>query len=289
MVALRSVIQSVRTALMKESKSLTAADVLIYSNRAFSENAAFLIEEKLKEHNVLGTSRAIESTTMARRDDEESEVSTLVELRAIEEGFPYYGKIELAGATYDHALLENGGALVRPELLTRLDVEVGDNIWIGEQRFEIRGIVVREAGRSLRMFTMGPRVFVDYADIDETALLDLGGRVWRQILVRMDEEGIQDLVWDMKGALANEFVRVRSYREAGDRLSRRLNRGENYLSLAGFVILILGGVGVWSVVRVFIAQKLKSIAVLKCLGASTRQVLAIYFFQVMALSVVVLG
>jgi len=286
MVALRSVIQSVRTALMKESKSLTAADVLIYSNRAFTENAAFVIEEKLKDHDVSETSRAIEATTMARRDGEESEVSTLVELRAIEEGFPYYGKIELAGASYDHALLKNGGALVRPELLTRLDVEVGDSIWIGEQRFEIRGVVVREAGRSLRMFSMGPRVFVDYADIDDAALLDLGGRVWRQILVRMDEEGIQELVWDMKGSLANEFVRVRSYREAGDRLARRLNRGENYLSLAGFVILILGGVGVWSVVRVFIAQKLKSIAVLKCLGASTRQVLAIYFFQVIAMSAV---
>jgi len=286
MVALRSVIQSVRTALMKESKSLTAADVLIYSNRAFTENAAFLIEEKLKDHDVSETSRAIEATTMARRHGEESEVSTLVELRAIEEGFPYYGKIELAGASYDHALLKNGGALVRPELLTRLDVEVGDSIWIGEQRFEIRGVVVREAGRSLRMFSMGPRVFVDYADIDDAALLDLGGRVWRQILVRMDEEGIQELVWDMKGSLANEFVRVRSYREAGDRLARRLNRGENYLSLAGFVILILGGVGVWSVVRVFIAQKLKSIAVLKCLGASTRQVLAIYFFQVIAMSAV---
>ena len=286
MVALRSVIQSVRTALMKESKSLTAADVLIYSNRAFTENAAFLIEEKLEEHQVSETSRAIESTTMARRDDEGSEVSTLVELRAIDEGFPYYGKIELAGATYDHALLKNGGALVRPELLTRLDVEVGDSIWIGEQRFEIRGVVVREAGRSLRMFSMGPRVFVDYADIDDAALLDLGGRVWRQILVRMDEEGIQDLVWDMEGSLANEFVRVRSYRDAGDRLARRLNRAESYLSLAGFVILILGGVGVWSVVRVFVAQKLKSIAVLKCLGASTRQVLAIYFFQVIALSAV---
>ena len=284
MVALRSVIQSVRTALMKESKSLTAADILIYSNRAFTDNAASIIEEKLETHGVLGTSRAIESTTMARRDDEESEASTLVELRAIEEGFPYYGKIELVGATYEHALVENGGALVRPELLTRLDVEVGDSIRIGEHKFEIRGIVVREAGRSLRMFTLGPRVFVDYADIAETGLVDFGGRVWRQILVRMDEEGIQDLVWDLEGALANEFVRVRSYREAGDRLARRLNRGESYLSLAGFVILILGGVGVWSVVRVFIAQKLKSIAVLKCLGASTRQVLAIYFFQVMALS-----
>jgi len=79
---------------------------------------------------------------------------------------------------------------------------------------------------------------------------------------------------------------VRSFKEAGDQLARRLSRGESYLSLAGFVIIILGGVGVWSVVRVFVAQKLKSIAVLKCVGATTRQVLAIYVVQVLALSVV---
>ena len=226
---------------------------------------------------------------MARRDDqtgEPSETATMIELRAIEEGFPYYGTIELAGATYDHDLLKDGGALVRPELLTRLGLDVGDRVLIGDGSFEIRGIVIREAGRSLRMFTLGPRVFVDYADVQRTNVLELAGRVWRQTLVRMEEDGIQDLVWDLEGALANEFVRVRSYREAGARLARRLKRGESYLSLAGFVILILGGVGVWSVVRVFVAQKLGSIAVLKCLGASTRQVLAIYFFQVIAMSIV---
>jgi putative ABC transport system permease protein len=100
----------------------------------------------------------------------------------------------------------------------------------------------------------------------------------------VEEDNLQELVWDLEGALANEFVRVRSYKEAGDQLARRLNRGESYLSLAGFVILILGGVGVWSVVRVFVAQKLKNIAVLKCVGATTRQVLAIYVVQVLALS-----
>ena len=288
MVALRSVIQSVRTALMNESKTLTAGDVLIYSNRPYSDNARYIIDEKLASHGVLETTRAIESTTMTRQDGENelSEIATMIELRAIEEGFPYYGTIDLAGATYDHDLLKDGGALVRPELLTRLDLEVGDSILIGDRSFEIRGIVIREAGRSLRMFTLGPRVFIDYADVERTNVLELGGRVWRQILVRMEEDDIQDLVWDLEGALANEFVRVRSYREAGDRLARRLKRGESYLSLAGFVILILGGIGVWSVVRVFIAQKLGSIAVLKCLGASTRQVLAIYFFQVIALSIV---
>lgn len=292
MVALRSVIQSVKVALVKESKTLTAADVLIYSNRSFTENAEYIIEEKLDSHGIDETTRSIESTTMARAaGDDNGETSeeapaTMVELRAIEEGFPYYGEIELAGAVYDHDLLKNRGALVRPELLTRLDLEIGDQVLIGDEPFTIRGVVVREAGRSLRMFTMGPRVFIDYADVHDTSVVELGGRVWRQILVRMEEDEIQDFVWDLEGALANEFVRVHSYREAGDRLVRRLNRGEGYLSLAGFVILILGGVGVWSVVRVFVAQKLKSIAVLKCLGASTREVLAIYFFQVLLLSAV---
>ena len=287
MVALRSIIQSVRTALMKESKSITAADVLIYANRPFSENARFVVDDKLESHGATDSTRAVESTVMARTLEEAGDVSTIVELRAIEEGFPYYGAIELQnGEPYNHDILKDRGAIVRPELLTRLDVEVGDDIILGEGRFTIRGVVVREAGRNLSMFTMGPRVFVDYADVDSTGLLEYGGRVWRQVLVQIEEEKIQPLVWDLQGALANEFVRVRSYREAGDRLARRLNRGESYLSLAGFVILILGGVGVWSVIRVFIAQKLKSIAVLKCVGASTRQVLAIYFFQVVALSLV---
>ena len=38
-----------------------------------------------------------------------------------------------------------------------------------------------------------------------------------------------------------------------------------------------------SVTRVFVRQKMRSIAVLKCLGASSRQIIAIYMLQVMVL------
>ena len=62
-------------------------------------------------------------------------------------------------------------------------------------------------------------------------------------------------------------------------------RAENYLSLVGLVVVILGGVGVSSVTRVFVQQKIKSIAVLKCIGARSSQVLAIYVAQVLALGV----
>ena len=64
------------------------------------------------------------------------------------------------------------------------------------------------------------------------------------------------------------------------RRPRDLVRAENYLSLVGFVIVVLGGIGVWSVTRVFVRQKIKSVAILKCLGATTAQVLATYVLQV---------
>ncbi len=66
MIALGSVIQSVRAALLKESKSITAADVLIWADRPYSDNAQFLIDEKLEKHGAREITRSVESTAMAR-------------------------------------------------------------------------------------------------------------------------------------------------------------------------------------------------------------------------------
>jgi len=68
-----------------------------------------------------------------------------------------------------------------------------------------------------------------------------------------------------------DLVTVQSWRGVEDRLGRNLTLAENYLSLVGFAIVVLGGIGVWSVTRVFVQQKIRSIAVLKCLGARSGQ------------------
>src|SRR5262249_47238684 len=61
------------------------------------------------------------------------------------------------------------------------------------------------------------------------------------------------------------------------------SRAGNFLLLTGFVILLLGGIGISSVTRVFVDQKRKSIAVLKCLGATAQKILAAYMLQVLVL------
>ena len=110
-----------------------------------------------------------------------------------------------------------------------------------------------------------------------------GSRATRQLLVKVPDDRIDDLVDTLRPALRAEFANIRSYRSNEDQIGRNFDRAENYLSLVGLIIVILGGIAVSSVTRVFILQKIRSIAVLKCVGARSREVIAIYILQVMAL------
>lgn len=282
-VTLRSVIQSVRATFDGEARALLTADAVINSNQAIKPELIAKIDARLKNAGAESVN-AIELATMTRPSDRSDGRARMVELRAVEAGFPFYGEMKLEGdVAYDHSLLRNFGVLVRPELLAQLDVKVGDRLTIGSQRFTIRGVITSEPGRRLGTFTIGPRVFVDAADLEKTGLIGFGSRIARQRLLKVPPAALDQLVTDLREDFKNEFVRVRSYKAAEDALGEDFERSENYLSLVGLVIVILGGIGVSSVTRVFVQQKMKSIAVLKCVGARSSQLLAIYVAQVVLL------
>jgi putative ABC transport system permease protein len=221
---------------------------------------------------------------MVRPADPALDRARMVELRAVEAAFPVYGRMLLdGGVAYAHAILENRGALVRPGLLTALGVRVGDQVLIGQSTFTIRGVIANEPGRRIGGFSLGPRVLIDAADLPDTGLLAFGSRVRRVLAVRLPEDRIDPLVEGLADSLADEFVSVRSYRGTEDEVGRDFERAENYLSMVGLVIVILGGIAVSSVTRVFVHQKIRSIAVLKCVGARSRQIIGAYMLQVMTL------
>ena len=283
-VALRSVIQSVGVAMTSETRALMAADILIESDQPWTDEALVLIEQSLGAEPEVVRTRSIETATMARPADETKTATKVIELRGVESAFPFYGEFVLQGdVAYRHGLLADGGALVRPELLPQLDVGVGDDIVIGGETFEIRGVILREPGGQLGAFSFGPRVLVDYDDLVRTGLLGFGTRAERQLMLRVPEPRIEPLVEALREPLQSQFVSIRSYRRTEDRIASNIQQAENYLSLIGFVVVILGGIGVWSVTRVFVQQRVRSVAILKCLGATSGQVLAVYAAQVVVL------
>ena len=284
-VALRSLIQNVRGALTAEARTLTAADVTLRGDRPWTEEVRQVVRRQLDGHPGSSSTETVDTTTMARRVEQNSTRTKVIELRGVGSEFPFYGQMVLkSGRPYSFEMLADDGALVGPELLAQLDLSVGDHMAIGQTVFTIRDVILSEAGRQLGAFSFGPRVMIAHDAILNTGVLTTSSRASRQILVRVADEGdVGPLVEDLRRELDGAFVRVGSYRQTESRIERNLARTENYLSLIGFVVVILGGIGVWSVTRVFVQQRLKSAAILRCLGATTARVLSVYVLQVTVL------
>ena len=282
-VALRSVIQSVRVALAGEARTLLGADVVVTTNRPWTPRVLETLDTEQRAGRVTLRSETAEIPTMVRPADPARPSTRMVELRAVGPEFPLYGSMLVRDGAYSHTLLQGHGAVVRPELLAQFGLNVGDSILIGTQPFQIRGVITAEPSRRIGAFTLGPRVMIDRQDLESTGLLAFGSRASYQLLLKVPEAASGPLTTDLRAAFTNEFVGVRWYRRTEDQMGENLARAENYLSLVGLVVLILGGIGVSSVTRVFVQQKVRSIAILKCIGSTSPQMLAIYMTQVLLL------
>src|SRR5207248_1776627 len=122
----------------QQTQTLSASDVLLTSTRPFTSKVLETLTAEQRAGRITEISQATEIPTMVRPADPARAVTRMVELRAVQQEFPLYGTLTLAGGTYSHDLLMNHGAIVRPELLSQLDLKVGDQIIIGNVPFQIR-------------------------------------------------------------------------------------------------------------------------------------------------------
>ena len=85
---------------------------------------------------------------------------------------------------------------------------------------------------------------------------------------------------------ARTRVRVRTVADTERDFTESVARLADFLSVIGLIALLLGGIGVASGVNAFVSAKIDTVAVLRCLGATSRQVLALYVVQSAAMGLV---
>lgn len=280
-VALRSLIQNLSQAVGTDARALLTADFEISTTNTFTPDDITRIESVISKSNIIeARNEAITTAAMARPVNQEG--LQFVELKGIEPPFPLVGNFTFSdGKPFDFKVLENKGAVVAPLLLEKLNLKIGDKIKIGETDFEIRATFDEEPGGQSG-FRLGPRVFIDTTAFEETGLTRSGSRIRRRILYRTSENPTE-IVKELRQALKGTILTIQNYRETQENIGDQFTRTENYLSLTGLLILVLGGVGVWNVARVFVEQKRKTVAVLKCLGADSRKVIFVYLLQILVL------
>jgi hypothetical protein len=79
-------------------------------------------------------------------------------------------------------------------------------------------------------------------------------------------------------------VQSAGYNES--RLAGAIDQLHDYLAIVGLIALLLGGIGVASGVHAFVMRKIDPVAILRCVGATSWQVLAIYTTQAAVMGLV---
>lgn len=262
--------------IQRQSKSLMGADFLIDTNDEPTERVQAIIDS-------LGGADASEVTFSSMAAFPKNGGARLVRVRGLQGGFPFYGNLTTepisAGSTYQ----SSGGAVVDATMLLQFNVNVGDSIKIGKITLPIVGKLKSIPGSSAITSAVAPSVLIPFDLIPDTELLQLGSRKEYQYYFKAPDMDLKLLDDTVDPILDAENADIDTHESTSRQLGRSYDNFGKFLNLAAFIALLLGCIGIASSVHIYIKEKLASVAVLKCLGASRKQTFFIFLIQVIGI------
>jgi putative ABC transport system permease protein len=276
---------SITDGLAGQGRTILGGDVafsLIQREATAAERSFLAAQGPL---SIAATLRAMARTVDGR--------AALVELKAVDDGYPLYGSSVLEPAlSLSSALAETNGAFgaaADPALLLRLNLNPGDRITVGSAPVEIRAALESEPDKLAGGIGFGPRLLVSEAALRATGLLQPGSLVRWHYRLRLPDGG----TGAMNAVIAAAEARfpeagwdIRTRTNASPQLERDIDRFTQFLTLVGLTSLLVGGVGVANAVKSHLDRKRAVIATLKSVGATGAQIFAIYLLQVLALALI---
>ncbi len=267
--------ENLKQNIQKQSKSLMGADFIIDSKQEPSKKVLAIVDS-------LGAD-AMEVNFASMAAFPKNGGTKLVKVRAMEGPFPFYGTIASepakAGATYQSLK----GALVDATLLLQYNITAGDSIKIGDLTLPVIGALQSIPGSTAISSSVTPTVLIPFSLLEKTNLLQLGSRKEYQYFFNAPETNLTALTEKLNPILNAENADLDTHVSTSENLGKRYDNVSRFLNLVAFIALLLGCIGIASSVHIYIKEKLKSVAVLKCLGASRTQAFLIYLLQIISI------
>lgn len=273
-VSIQSFSDNLKRNITLQSKSLMGCDFKFDSNKAPNETVTAIMDS-------LGgfDAREINFASMAAFPGHEG--TKFVEIRGIEGDFPFYGNMETEPKSAAKTYQKEGMALVDATVMLQLGLKVGDSIKIGAITLPIGGSLKSLAGSSSLFSAIAPPIVIPHQWIDATELVQPGSRLdYEFYFVAKPETNLDQLDVAIDERLDREDYDLDIHTTTSQRLGRRYENFGRFLNLVAFIALLLGCVGIASAVHIYIKEKLRSVAILKCLGATKKQTFSIYLLQI---------
>ena len=272
----------VESALNRQANELIASDAVVIADRP--------VAARFKQAAAKLNLTTAESTTfpsMVAGDPEKGQGVNLAELKAITSGFPLRGKFKIAEqsgmASHETSTIPAPGTVWVPEvLLTRLNAKVGDTLKVGVTSLKIAAVLTKEPDSVLDYFGIAPRVMLNVQDLPSTKLLQIGSRATYRFLVA----GENQLVDEFRKQFADNLdrgERLESVRDSRSEVRVALERAQRFLGLAALLSVVLASVAVALAARRFSHRQMDGAAMMRCLGASQRDIFVLNLWQFLML------
>ena len=275
---------SFEASLEGRSRTVLGADLLVSGRRRLSEAELAAIARLLPAGAELRREVTLLSMALAPGG------ARLVEVRAVDEAFPFYssaglrGRGRISGADRKD-ITEGNSAWVAPELASQLGAEPGTALKIGDVACAVTGVVTDDPATASMNFSLAPRVYVGLRTLAATNLLQTGSRVSFRYLYRLPAGSDAAALARAVGAgLKASGIRAVSHQEALENLTRGVLYVGDYLGLVALCGLFLSAVGCVYLARSFLASRLRAAAILVSLGASHGTAFLAYLSQFLLLS-----
>lgn len=283
--AVGSLSEAFLTGMSQQGRALLGGDVLVslVHRETTADEHAFLAR-----YGRVSETAAMRAMAYAIKDGAEGE-RQLIELRAGDDLFPLYGRVQLSpDMALRDALKCDGkicGAVAEDTLFDRLHIARGSTVRIGTQDFRVNAVLVSEPGRIAGGFSLGPHLLISKEALKRTGLVTLGSLI---------EYGYRIAA---SASLSTEEFRqaaIRSFPDAGWEIRTRENPAPGtrsfidqiamFLTLSGLTVLAVGGVGAGQAISAFLDRKRTEIAIFKSLGADGALIFAAFFIQIMTIA-----
>ena len=276
LAAIGSLTAAITGELTKRGRELLGGDIEVALTQRYATDA--------EKEIMAGLGRVSETVRLRAMARGGSGPPMLAELKGVDGVYPLYGEVTVRIAAGVRAAPRPGPGevLVERGLAERLGVGPGDVVGFGRTEFRVAGVLETEPDRVGEGFSLGPAALIRIEDMPATGLIQPGSLYQAKYRVKLSEGQPRPdrLAESLKREHGEAGWQVRDQSRAAPGASRFFERMGQFLGLIGLAALVIAGIGVSNGVSGYLTARRGSIATLKVLGASGRDIAGIYLLQI---------
>ncbi len=252
-------------------------------------NAAMPLDIKFKtlakEYELLSSENVTFYTMLSNAEN-----FLLTSVKAVDQNYPLLGELKTSNQLDQSGKLSRRGPnpgeiWLESRAVLQLGVKVSDKIHVGDAELVFSAILTSEPDRVADGFTFAPRALMNIADVASTKAVLPGSRVTYKMLFTGQSANIKSFQAKIESAGLGEFsVQTLQSRTGSE---RNLNLASKYLYLALSVNIVLSAITVIIAANRYSTVHTIDAAVLRCLGASRKQIIMIYGNSMLLIALVI--